>query len=69
MTIREARDSDTPSIVKLWERCALAHSWHDPYRDIQRTRHEPSTWLFVATQLRQIIGTIMVGCDGRRGWL
>ena len=60
---------DGESVVELWTACALIKPWNDPWLDIER-KMEDSQWGFlVAEDSTAIIGTVMAGYDGHRGWI
>jgi ribosomal protein S18 acetylase RimI-like enzyme len=67
--IREFRDADLSAVVALWQDCDLTRPWNPPERDIQLCRQSGHGTLFVAEAAERIIGTIMVGHDGHRGWV
>jgi ribosomal protein S18 acetylase RimI-like enzyme len=51
------------------ERCGLLRPWNDPAKDIRRKRAVNPEWLIVAVLGEKIIGTIMIGYEGHRGWI
>ena len=56
--------------VALWERCGLTRPWNDPYADLDRALAGPSsTVLAAADPAGGLVGTVMVGHDGHRGWM
>jgi ribosomal protein S18 acetylase RimI-like enzyme len=56
-------------VVDLWRRCNLIVPWNDPVEDIQKKVDFQPELFFVALLNGQVIGSIMVGYEGRRGWL
>jgi ribosomal protein S18 acetylase RimI-like enzyme len=66
--IRPFRRDDTEPVVALWERCGLLRAWNDPRKDIERKLMvQPE--LFLAAELEgAVVGTVMAGYDGHRGW-
>lgn len=69
MTVREMDPADTGEVVGLWHRCGLLRPWNDPVRDIELSRCSPASTIFVVEQGASIVGSIMVGFDGHRGWI
>ena len=69
MIIREFRDADLGAVVALWQDCDLTRPWNPPERDIELCRQSGHGTLFVAEAAERIVGTIMVGHDGHRGWV
>ncbi len=67
--IRPYEESDITAVVNLWDQCDLIVPQNDPHKDIiAKTRFQPE--LFLIAQLNwQLIGTVMAGYDGHRGWI
>ncbi len=55
--------------MALWERCDLIRPWNDPYADIDRKLADSPWGLLVECDASRIVGTVMVGYDGHRGWV
>jgi len=63
----EARDRD--EVIALWRTCDLLRSWNDPQKDIDRKlRVRPSMFL-VAVEDDTLVGSVMAGYEGHRGWI
>jgi ribosomal protein S18 acetylase RimI-like enzyme len=69
MTIRSFRPADESALVDLWDQCGLIRPWNDPYKDIARKLAVRPDWLLVAVEEGAIVGAVMVGYDGHRGWI
>ena len=69
MRIREFGDGDLAAIVTLWRACDLVRPWNPPERDIEFCRKSGHATLFVAEVEGCIVGSVMVGHDGHRGWV
>ena len=67
--IRAFRDSDLGAVVDLWQACDLVRPWNPPAQDIAFCRRSGHGELLVAEAAGRIVGTVMVGHDGHRGWL
>ena len=69
MHIRPFQPGDEDSVVAFWECCNLVQPWNDPAKDIQRKlRVRPD--LFLVGELDgELIGCVMAGYEGHRGWL
>jgi ribosomal protein S18 acetylase RimI-like enzyme len=67
--IRPYRDSDLGAVVDLWQACDLTRPWNPPARDIAFCRSSGHGEIFVAEADGGIIGTVMAGHDGHRGWV
>lgn len=67
-TVREFRASDTAVVVDLWSRCGLLRPWNDPLKDIAR-KAEVQPDLFLVAVQGGVVGSVMGGYDGHRGWM
>jgi ribosomal protein S18 acetylase RimI-like enzyme len=67
--LRPYQPRDRAALVSLWSRCGLTRPWNDPYRDIDRklTRDAPN--LLVLEDGDKLVGSVMVGYEGHRGWV
>ena len=68
LTITKAEDGDIDTIVSLWTRCGLTRPWNDPRADIALARSGPNATILVGRDANGIVGSVMVGHDGHRGW-
>ena len=70
ITIRPFRETDQENVIILWEKVFPDAPLHNnPARDI-RTKREVQPELFLVALLEdQIVGTVMAGFDGHRGWV
>jgi ribosomal protein S18 acetylase RimI-like enzyme len=63
MLIRPFTETDTDSVVALWEASGLTRPWNEPRKDIARK-------LFLVGELDgRIVATAMAGYEGHRGWV
>ncbi|MGL5763773.1 MAG: GNAT family acetyltransferase [Plesiomonas shigelloides] len=69
MEIRVFRQSDFEEVLTLWDRCDVVRPWNDPELDIERKVHAGADLFLVAEVAGEVIGTIMGGYDGHRGWV
>ena len=69
MNIRTAKLQDTPAIVALWKETNLLVPWNNPEEDIKRAFSTPTSTILVAEIENKLIGTILAGYDGHRGWI
>jgi ribosomal protein S18 acetylase RimI-like enzyme len=57
------------AVVALWQKCGLIHPPNDPIKDIaEKMRFQPNLF-FVALVDGKVVGSVMVGYEGHRGWL
>ena len=67
--VRQYRPEDECQVVDLWMRCGLVVPQNDPKRDIElKMRRQPELFL-VAAMDERVVGTVMGGYDGHRGWI
>lgn len=69
MLIRAFDRADEEAVVALWKQCDLVRPWNDPHLDIQRKLTVQPELFLVAVQDAEIIGTVMCGYEGHRGWV
>ena len=70
LTIRPAVQEDEPHVIELWRECDLVASYNDPVADYRFALEGAcSTILVGAGADGLIVGSVMVGHDGHRGWL
>lgn len=67
--IRSFSPEQTEAVVALWERCGLTRPWNDPRKDIARKLLVQPELFLVAETDEQIVGTVMAGYEGHRGWI
>ena len=68
MRIRRATIADESAVAALWQACGLTVPYNDPIRDFHFALGKPGSDILVADD-SDIIGSVMVGHDGHRGWL
>jgi ribosomal protein S18 acetylase RimI-like enzyme len=56
-------------VVDLWKKCSLVVPLNDPVQDIQRKIDFQPDLFFVALLNDNVVGSVMVGYEGHRGWL
>ena len=69
MQIRPFEMADEDAVIVLWERCGLTRPWNDPVADIALARRSPDATVLVGRVAGEIVGSVMVGHDGHRGWV
>ena len=69
LEIRSYQESDQGAVVKLWQDCGLVMPWNDPAKDIQRKLRIQREMFLVGFLGTQLVGTVMVGFEGHRGWI
>lgn len=70
ITVKSAAAEDENAIVALWRACNLVASYNDPVADFRFAKAGPSSDVLVAIdEAGDVVGSVMVGHDGHRGWL
>ncbi len=69
MRIRAATPADRADTVALWAECGLTRPWNDPSLDFDRAVSGPTSAVLVAAEDGAVVGSVMVGADGHRGWI
>ena len=67
--IRPFRTGDEAALVALWAACDLLRPWNDPHRDIRRKLALRDDLLLVASAAGELVGSVMAGYEGHRGWI
>ncbi|HVU22515.1 MAG TPA: GNAT family acetyltransferase [Opitutus sp.] len=69
MTIRPYREADEDPVIALWRACDLVRAWNDPHKDIARKLRVNREWFLVAEVDGRVVGCVMAGYEGHRGWI
>ncbi|MDQ1701574.1 MAG: hypothetical protein QOF57_826 [Frankiaceae bacterium] len=67
--IRPFDRGDEEAVISLWESAGLTRPWNDPRKDIARKMTIQPEWFLVALLDGEVIGSVMAGYDGHRGWI
>lgn len=69
MKTRKVTPADIPSVIAFWEQAGLTRSWNPPTIDLQRALDGLTSAVLGAFENERLVGTVMVGHDGHRGWI
>lgn len=70
LTVRRATEGDEREISALWQACNLVASYNDPGQDFRFALGKVNSDVFVGVDKNgRIVGSVMVGHDGHRGWI
>src|ERR1700685_741346 len=70
LTVRVATANDEARTVALWRARNLVSSYNDPSRDFQFARAKEGSDVLIGLNPEQtIVGSVIVGHDGHRGWI
>ena len=67
--IAPASLADEAATVALWHAAGLTRPWNDPAADFRMALGNPTSTVLLATEGEALIGSVMVGFDGHRGWI
>ena len=68
--VRPAHEGDESAAVALWHACELVAPYNNPVADFRFARAGGASDVLVDEAGNQVVvGTVMVGHDGHRGWL
>ena len=69
MRIRAFVEADETRVIDLWARCGLLRPWNDPQQDIARKLRVQRELFLVGEIDGRIVGVVMAGYEGHRGWV
>ena len=70
MIIRPYHEADELDVIQLWRVVFPKNPvWNDPLSDIRRKLTMQRDLFLVAALENKVIGTLMAGFDGHRGWV
>ena len=55
--------------IALWHEAGLTRPWNDPLADLQRALAGPASTVLAVLDGERLLGTVMLGHDGHRGWV
>jgi ribosomal protein S18 acetylase RimI-like enzyme len=69
MIIRPAVPGEEEAVAALWGECDLTRPWNPPLKDIAFLRASGHGELLLAEEEGRLVGSVVVGHDGHRGWV
>lgn len=69
MEIRKFTESDREALVALWREAFPDDPPHNEPREVIEAKLKVDDLIFVATDEGRLVGAVMAGYDGHRGWL
>lgn len=67
--ISALRPGEAVAAAALWDLCGLTRPWNDPAADIALALATPQATIFADRHDSELVGTVMMGVDGHRGWI
>jgi len=62
-------EADIPDLVALWTQCGLTRPWNDPAADARLALATEGAALLGMRRDGALVGSVMTGFDGHRGWV
>ena len=69
MQIRDLTSLDIEAAAALWHEAGLTRPWNPPKLDLQRALDNSASTVLGGFDGERLVGTVMVGHDGHRGWV
>jgi ribosomal protein S18 acetylase RimI-like enzyme len=69
VVVRAFKEADESRVIELWTLAGLVRDWNDPKKDIARKLKVQRELFLVAELQGVIVGVVMAGYDGHRGWV
>ena len=67
--VRAFKEADEARVIELWMFGGLIKPWNDPKKDIARKLKVQPELFLVAELQGVVVGTVMAGYEGHRGWV
>lgn len=67
--VRAYKETDEARVLELWMFAGLLRPWNDPKKDIARKLKVQRDLFLVAELEGVVVGVVMAGYDGHRGWV
>src|SRR5262249_26600991 len=69
MIVRPYEPAAFDGVVKLWQETGILVSYNDPKIEIPRLLANGNCQLYIGTEDERVVGSVLVGHDGYRGWI
>ena len=69
VAVAAAVTADRDQVISLWRTAGLTRPWNDPAADFALALANPTSTILLARDGAAVIGCVMVGFDGHRGWV
>ena len=69
MRIEPASAGDRAAVIALWQAAGLTRPWNDPGSDFDLALANPTSTILLARDEAGLVGSVMAGFDGHRGWV
>ena len=65
---RSAEVGDIDEVIGIWRACDLVKPQNDPFSDFHLALNTQDSTILIVEDDEKIIGAVVVGFDGHRGW-
>ncbi len=69
MEIKPATLADCNAVIALWNKAGLLKPYHLPEEEFRSAVTGLTSAIFIAKENNAIIGTVLAGFEGHRGWI
>jgi ribosomal protein S18 acetylase RimI-like enzyme len=69
VSIGPACAENRDAVVALWIAAGLTRPWNNPGSDFDLALSNHTSTIFIARDAAAVVGSVMVGFDGHRGWV
>ncbi|MCB2085155.1 MAG: GNAT family acetyltransferase [Sphingomonadaceae bacterium] len=69
VVVSSATAADREAVVELWQQTGLTRPWNDPGKDFDLAAANVTSTILIAVDDDDLVGAVMVGFDGHRGWV
>src|SRR5262245_52743404 len=69
MQVRPFQITDADEVIALWHRAGISRPSNDPPKDIERKLLDRPDLFLGAEMDGRVVGKVMAGYDGHRGWI
>ena len=69
MQISDLNSMHTEAAAALWQQAGFTRPWNPPELDLRRALDGDTSTVLGAFDDERLVGTVMVGHDGHRGWV
>ena len=69
VSIAPATAADRDTVVALWQAAGLTRPWNDPCADFDLAVANLASAILLAHDGAELLGSVMTGFDGHRGWV
>ena len=67
-SVRHASTADQSKVIEIWSECGLVKPQNDPVNDFNLALTTATSTVLVLENSGEMIGAVVVGFDGHRGW-